>query len=256
VRRWTSLLALLLLPAGCDFDGAFKRYCQGNPQCRSDARPETGLQAKDAATGAGTGPEIKDAAEGPETGLEIKDAATGAETGPDTAFLPPRILPPRNCTSSDQCQGPDNVCHPFGKVCLKSCSSAADCPPWLDTCAEIRDPYGTASTPKVCTCSMAASCDKAASGFACNFLDGLCEKECQGPSECAYFQPPRVCDQMAGLCMATMPNCSVNAHCPAPSQPRCDTVNRRCVSCASNNDCVSRPDGLARCDLNGSCIAP
>jgi hypothetical protein len=228
-------LSWVVLSGACfDFEAAHRRYCENNPQCASDARA-----APDATPDA-----TPDAHLAP-------DAEHDAQPDPQI-----NIPPPRNCGPAMPCPGSNEVCHPFGNVCLRACNSSADCPPWLDKCTEIRDPYGFVYTTKVCTCSTAQICDRYSSGFACNLLDSLCEKECASASDCSGFQPPRLCDQLIGLCVASVQICYVNANCPSPTQPRCDPVSARCVRCSSSDDCAGRGDGFVRCSDDGTCIAP
>jgi hypothetical protein len=227
----TLALSWLILLGGCfDFDAAHSRYCQNNPQCYSDA----------SAT--------------PDTFLDVHialDAERDAQSD-----LPANIAPPQNCSLSMPCPGQNEICHPFGYVCLQLCNSSADCPPWLNTCTEIADPYGFIYTPKVCTCNNAQICDSHSSGFACNPLDSLCEKECASTSDCSGFQPPRLCDALIGVCLASIQTCYVNSNCPSPTQPRCDPISGQCVSCSSSDDCAGRGDGFVNCNKGGACVAP
>lgn len=231
-------LSWLILLGGClDFDAAHRRYCQNNPQCAFDASttPDTSTDAH-------------------LTPASGRDAPSDPPIAPSD---PPIDIPvPQNCSPSMPCPGPNQICHPFGYVCLQQCNSSADCPPWLDTCIEIRDPHGFVYTPKVCSCNTAQICDSYSSGFACNLLDNLCEKECAGTSDCAGFQPPRLCDELIGLCVANIQICYVNSNCPSPTQPRCDPVSGRCVRCGSNDDCAGRGDGFVRCKDDGTCVPP
>lgn len=239
MRKHVFCLALscLALAGGCfDFDAAHRRYCENNPQCASDAKPAT-----DTTPDANIAPNAEHDAQ------------------PDSpADIPPphNIPPPDNCGPSMPCQGQNEICHPFGYVCLQMCNSSADCPPWLDTCTEIRDPYGFVYTPKVCACNTAEICDSYSSGFACNLIDSLCERECADDSDCSVFQPPRLCDQLIGLCVPSIQICYVNSNCPSPTHPRCDPVSGRCVRCGSSDDCAGRGDGLSRCSDVGACVAP
>jgi len=231
-RRLPSLvLSWLVLVGGCfDFDAAHRRYCQDNPQCASDASTPSDAR-----------PEVHIA----------PDVARDAQSD-----LPMDIPPTQNCSLSMPCQGQNEICHPFGYVCLQMCNSSADCPPWLHTCTEIRDTYGFVYTPKVCVCSTAQICDSYSSGFACNLLDSLCEKECASTSDCSGFQPQRLCDQLTGLCVASIQTCYVNANCPSPTQARCDPISARCVRCSSSDDCAGRDDGFIRCNDDGTCVVP
>jgi hypothetical protein len=213
-------VSLLVLTTACNFDEAFRRYCENNPQCDGGTtRPSDGSAAREVVSG-------------------------------------PPIPPPRNCGPYNPCPYPGEVCHPFGLVCLQSCTSAADCPPWLDTCTEIRDPNGTVWTPKVCTCTRAQVCADYQDGFTCNSLDGLCERLCATTPDCYGFQGPRVCDQLYGLCLLSSAICRSNADCPTAIQPRCDPVILRCAGCATFYDCAGRPDGRTVCGSNGTCAAP
>lgn len=215
-----SMVALLAFALSCDFDAAFKHYCENNPQCKADAG--TAGQARD---------------------------------GGDAVSATP-IPPPRTCGPTNPCATPFEVCHPFGLVCMTTCNSPADCPPWLDTCTAIRDAYGTVYTPKVCTCTSAQICNSYASIFTCNPSDNLCERLCATTQDCVGFQPPRVCDELSGLCVVVPPTCYSNANCPLAAQPRCDPFSLRCTGCVSPSDCAARLDGFTQCSPDGSCVSP
>jgi hypothetical protein len=249
------LLALVGLAGSCNFDAAFDRYCAKNPRCQPDAgnAPAADVPPPDAPPPDASPPDVSPPDVSPPD-ASPGDAPQEREGRPEDAKR--LIPPPRNCGPSAPCPGPGEICHPFGFVCLQPCSTTADCPPWLDNCTEITDASGTIYTNKVCTCTSAQICDNQTNGFACNPLDNICEKECAGPDECGMYQPPRLCDRMSGLCVASAQTCYVNAHCPSPFQPRCDPVSNRCVRCTSNDDCAGRRDGLVRCDSNGSCVNP
>ncbi len=240
MRLARPLLALLGLAASCDFNAAFKRYCEKNPQCLADAGsgPETGsaLDAADAVVA-----------------VDAVDAVLAVDAGSS-----PRIPPPRTCGPSGECQNPKEVCHPFGQVCMMTCDTSADCPPWLDNCVEIRDPGSAVRAPKVCACTSAQICNSYANSsatvFTCNPSDNLCEPLCASAQDCAMFQPPRVCDQASGRCQITSSPCSGNADCPSAAQPRCDPGSQRCTGCVSPGDCASRTDGFTQCSPTGSCV--
>jgi hypothetical protein len=218
VRFSRLAVGLLGLLVACNFDAAFRRYCENNPQCDGGtAGPSDGLPGRDAADAGG-----------------------------------PPIPPPRNCGPYNPCPFATEVCHPFGSVCMQTCTTAADCPPWLDTCTEIRDPYGTVYTPKVCTCTLAQACNNYQDGFTCNPLDSLCERFCASTPECYSFQGPRVCDQVSGLCLLSSAICRSNLDCPTAIQPRCDPVILRCAGCVTFYDCAGR----TVCGPNGACISP
>ena len=251
-------LALLGFVVSCNFDAAFKRYCENNPRCLPDSgiRPEAGT-GPDSGSGleAGTGPDSEsglEAGTGPEAGI-------GPEAGQSfdvnvvdaTQFIPT----PKNCGPSTPCVGPREVCHPFGQVCMQTCTSSADCPPWLDTCAEIPDSKGPGHASKVCNCTSGQVCNNYASGFTCNPSDNLCEPLCASPQDCSGFQPARTCVQKIGVCLSTSPPCFSSAECPSAAQPRCDPVSSRCVGCLMPSDCAGRPDSLTQCSSDGSCVS-
>jgi hypothetical protein len=237
----TQLLVLIFTPAlgmfACNFDAAMDHYCANNPRCFRDA----GVP----------GPRDASSNDSP-----VADAAgPSPDAAADLAPSPP-IWPPMSCGTSNGCNGPSQICHPFAQVCLALCTSVADCPSYLDTCTEILDPEGNARTPKVCTCSSAQACNGYSAGFTCNPTDGLCERLCASTRECGFFQPMRFCDRLSGMCQSTTPSCSTNSDCHSPGQPRCDPVTLRCTGCVSNSDCSTRTDGLLTCGTNGSCVSP
>jgi hypothetical protein len=234
LRLLTLPCALTLGMLACDFDAAMDRYCAGNARCAPDAG-------------------LRDASS--------NDAPLADDVGPPLDGPPDNnpglpIPPPMSCGPSNGCNAPNQVCHPFAQVCLDLCTSAEDCPHYLDTCAEIVDPEGNARTPKVCTCTSAQACNGYSAGFTCNPTDGLCERLCAGNRECGMFQPMRFCDRLSGTCQSTTPSCSASSDCPSPGQPRCDPVTLRCTGCVSDSDCSGRPDGLVRCGSNGGCVSP
>jgi len=226
-------LSWLILLGGCfDFDAAHRRYCQNNPQCYSDA----------SAT--------------PDTSPDVHVAPDAERDAQSDLPGEIAIAPHHNCSPSVPCPGQNEICHPFGYVCLQMCNSSADCPPWLNKCTAITDTYGFVYTPKVCTCDNAQICDSYNAGFTCNPFDNLCERECASTSDCSGFQPSRLCDELIGVCLTSIQTCYVNANCPSPTQPRCDPISGQCVSCSSSDDCAGRGDGLVNCSESGTCIAP
>jgi hypothetical protein len=239
------LLAVLVFCGACNFDAAFDNYCAKNPRCAADAAagPEAGKEA-----GPEAGPDL-----GPDNGGEPA-ADAGSDMGPDTGGQG-QIRPPKSCSSRYECAS-NEICHPVGLVCMLTCKTAQDCPPYLDTCAEIRDSGGGARTPKVCTCTVARVCDDYARGFVCHPTDNLCERLCGNTQDCSAFQPARVCDQLSGFCQSTIPSCASNGNCPTASQPHCDLGISRCVGCLDNSDCAGRSDGLTQCSATGSCVSP
>jgi hypothetical protein len=237
-----SGIALLLFAGAvsCNFDAAFGRYCADNPSC----------PRADAGVGPETAPDIPpDTTAIPDTSTAAPEVG-GREGGSDQSFPPP---PPKICTSRDSC-GAGEICHPFGNVCMKTCNTVDDCPPYLDACAEITDRNGgVVGAPKVCKCTNTPNCNNYGTNFTCNSLDNLCEHICNGQQDCSRFEPARTCDQNDGQCLNT---CYGNRDCPSATQPRCDPSTSRCAGCTSDYDCGNRPDGLTRCDASGACVRP
>ena len=229
MRSGSLLVALLGIVASCNFDAAFKRYCENNPQC------------------------VRDSSVGPEIGFQ-PETSSGPETSPprdagDAATS--MTLPlPRICGPSLPCAGPRDVCHPSGQVCMTTCNGPADCPPW-DTCAPLRA-LGSGPGTSVCTCTSAQVCNSYASNLTCNPADNKCERLCASDQDCWMFQPPRVCDPVYSVCVS----CSANTDCPSANQPHCDSVSFRCTGCVGPLDCSYRTDGLTQCSSNGSCVSP
>lgn len=228
-----SVLVLLGL-ASCNFDAAFKRYCDNNPRCQADAgfAPEVGLE-----TGLETGPEA---------GLEV---ARGSEVND---VEPPWSIPlPKACTVPNDCSGTNEICHPISQVCVKTCNVPTDCPAWLGSCSDSRG--GPTRGPKVCSCT-AASCNSY-KGYVCD-SDGSCKPICVSDQDCLGFPLQRTCDGTTGFCKPISQPCSVSADCPL-MQPRCDPTSLVCSSCLSSADCAGRSDGgLGQCGSAGGCVGP
>lgn len=227
-----GLWAVSAVALSCNFDAAFERYCENNPECR------------------------KDAAIGPEAGPE-----SGPETSPNRdagGVEKPRTIPePKVCGRNNEgCDSRNEVCHPFGQVCMRKCETAADCPAWLDTCVEIRDPNGQVRTDRVCTCSSSQVCNSYDTNFLCHPSDNLCEPLCANDDNCSRYQPTRFCDRLTSLCVRKVSLCDGNWDCPSAAQPHCDPVSQRCTGCVDDSDCSERTDGLGQCGSTGTCVAP
>ena len=248
-----ALGPLVFLAASCNFDAAFQRYCEGNPSCpRADAGagPETAPDTPpDAPPDASP-----DISTGPDSSLGPPDSGFGRDLFGD-GFPPLPPPPPTSCRQDNDC-GANEVCHPVGNVCMLTCNTVDDCPPYLDTCAGITDQDGAPlGTRKVCQCQIADNCASYARNFTCNPFDNLCERMCRGNQECQIFDPQRVCSQGSGWCQRASGSCSSNRDCQ-PSQPRCDSVSLRCAGCVAASDCANRPDGLTQCGSTGACVPP
>jgi hypothetical protein len=156
MRAWGLPVLAAALAAACNFDAAFDRYCESNPLCK------------------------------PDSGAALSDA--GSSDGSRAGTWPM----PRNCTD---CQS-DEICNPFGKVCMRTCTSAADCLVGEDSCIALLDPGGNPLPQKTCTCT-ASSCG---GGAQCSQVDNLCEERCSSNADCNFFHPPRMCTR-DHLCM-------------------------------------------------------
>lgn len=219
--QFLAWVVVLSLPS-CDFDKAFKRYCENNPKCYQDAGGAS----------------------------EVGPDAAGADAFP---LVPPPF--PRSCGSCAS----NEVCRTASKACLQTCTTVADCPPWHDSCQPLPDPKGGPDTPPVCICTSAQVCANFGD-YSCNGFENQCEKLCSAQpgsqQTCAGFQPARLCLDPPGWCEPTAPACLSNLDCTYPTAPRCDPLSLWCVACTSNYDCVGRPDGLTVCAANGSCVSP
>ncbi len=227
---WVVVLGL----SSCDFDKAFKRYCENNPKCFQDA--------------GGTSEVGPDAAGPDAAGPDANDAAADA-----FPLVPPPF--PRSCGSCAS----NEVCRTASNACLQTCTTVADCPPWHDSCQPLPDPKGGPDTPPVCICTSAQVCANFGD-YSCNGFENQCEKLCSAQpgsqQVCAGFQPARLCLDPPGWCEPTLPACLSNLDCTYPTAPRCDPLSLWCVGCAGSRDCAGRPDGLTVCAANGSCVSP
>ena len=223
-----AMLALFGL-ASCNFDAAFKRYCENNPRCQADAAPtlEVGLDV------------------GLDVGLE---AGQGSEV--NDAESRPAIPPPKSCASPNDCSNADEFCHPQSQVCLRTCNGPSDCPTWLGSCLDISG--GPTRGKKVCSCT-ALSCNSYGR-FVCD-SDGQCKPICSIDQDCSGFLQSRTCDPSTGLCKVIPQTCSVSADCPL-MQPRCDATSLVCSGCLSSADCAGRPDSSLQCGPSGGCVGP
>jgi len=236
-----TMLSLLGL-ASCNFDAAFKRYCENNPRCQGDAGPKLeAAPASDVAPASDPWP----TPDAPPT-LEV---GQGSEVN-DADFRPP-IPPPKNCSPPNVCSSTGEFCHPLSQICVKTCNFPSDCPRWLDSCSDSRG--GPPRGQKFCACS-ATSCN-GYSGFVCDPMDGLCKPICATDQDCSGGQVSRICDVPSGVCQTIPQTCSSNADCTSPAQPHCDPASLLCTRCVTSADCADRSDGgPLQCGPGGSCV--
>jgi hypothetical protein len=243
-----AISAFLGMALSCNFDAAFNRYCEDNPRCMADS---------------GTGPDVaqnfdvnRDDASTDDASTDdasTDDASTGdASTGDAMQSIPA----PKNCGGRSNHCASNEVCNPYGQVCMQTCTTLADCPTWFDSCSELHDNKGALYPQKVCNCTSSDSCSGYAGAFLCNKLDGLCERSCAISQECSGFDPIRTCEIMRGLCQPATPSCTSGAGCVSAAQPRCDLAMGRCVGCVMPSDCAGRPDGQTECSSGGACVSP
>ena len=234
-----AMLALFGL-ASCNFDAAFKRYCENNPRCQADAGPTSDV-------GPDLGPDLD---VGPDAAPDVApDAVPGSEV--NDVDSRPAISPPKTCASPNDCSGSNEVCNPISQVCVKTCNSPTDCPAWLGSCSGASG--GPMRGQNVCSCT-ALSCNSYP-GFVCD-SDGSCKPICKIDQDCLGFPLPRACDPPTGLCKPIPQACSLSSDCP-PMQPRCDPSSLLCAGCISSDDCAGRSDGGSlQCGPAGGCVGP
>ena len=212
---------------GCEFDGAFRRYCDKNPKCDPDAAVQipvdTGLLPVDA-------PEPVDALTPVDTFKPPPlDSGDFPRFGDGGTILGGGLPPPRPCDTNGgpgAC-GPDFICS-LGGFCLKTCFTSADCQrvqPYNPRCINL--PY--LPNYKVCACD-GNSCASKDSSFTCSFLDFICLRKCYGDVDCRgpLFTLPRICSVTSQVC--TVNSCGTDDDC-ANINPdmHCDRTTYSCV---------------------------
>lgn len=218
----------LAVPSECDA-GVVTGMDAGTEDAGLDAGADAGTDAgSDAGTDAGVDAGTEDAG---------VDAGVDAGTEEVDAGFPARI-----CTRTSECN-PDEVCHPTGLVCAKTCTTTG---PGCSTCDF---PPGFNHGPKFCSCE-AGSCS---SSDECNGFDRVCvprctQGSCPGGRSCQNGKcdvPPActfgscdggfvcnsqtlVCSSLACDAGAPQPGgcsygtfCGASARCVEPPQPTC-----------------------------------
>jgi hypothetical protein len=225
-KRGALVWALWFACVGCNFDAAFNRYCQGNPNCRPDAArgPEVRPVPSPDVTPPDLAPPVTPDV-GPALGVDAPVDATFGRF--DVGGGPPPIRPFRSCSSPADCNGPGETCHPGTQVCIPTCRSPSDCPPWLDKCIDVRGQPGGPNPPtRICACSNSQICGQYLPNSRCNDADNLCQPACYSSADCSGLNPPRMCNPFTQIC----------------------------VECITSTDCSSR-DGLPDCDSTGRCVS-
>jgi len=157
------------------------------------------------------------------------------------------------CTSESDCVAGTETCHPIGRICVPTCTMAADCPSNQKDCGVIKDPItGAALTQeKVCQCQTDQLCKDGdpESTLMCSPIDNICEPRCTTNADCSDFSPTRTCEN--GYCVP--PKCSPDS-CFDPRAGKCQS-NGSCGPCTQDGDCFNRTDGNTDC-LDGVCVNP
>lgn len=240
-----AISAFLGMALSCNFDAAFNRYCENNPRCMADS---------------GTGPDVTQNFDVNRDDVSMADVSTDdvstddASTDDASADDAMQYIPaPKSCGGHSNFCASNEVCNPYGQVCMQTCTTLNDCPKWFDSCAEVHD---NKYPQKVCSCTSNDSCSSYAGAFLCNKLDGLCERSCAISQDCFAFEPIRTCDIKAALCQPSTLSCASGAGCVSAAQPRCDIAIGRCLGCILPSDCAGRPDGQTECSASGACVSP
>lgn len=210
---------LLGLLGACNFDAAFSRYCQNNPNCKPDAGKDLGPNPSP-----DLGPDLSmDTFVPPDSGRP--DGGGGGRPDSGGGGLPPFFM--RSCASPADCNAPMETCHPTTQTCIPTCRSPADCPYWLDACIDPRGPFGgPTSMPRICACSNSQVCRQLSPDFSCNAADNLCTPPCYSNADCPTLRTPRKCSPFSNVC----------------------------VECVETTDCSGRTDGFTECDSRGLCV--
>lgn len=117
----------------------------------------------DAGTDAGVDAGTEDA--GVDAGVDAGSEDAGTDAGIDAGF------PARTCTRTSECN-PDEVCHPTGLVCARTCTTTGP------GCSACEFPPGYNHGPRFCSCE-AGSCSGTDE---CNGFDRVCVPQCTSGS--------------------------------------------------------------------------
>lgn len=96
-----------------------------------------------------------------------------------------------SCTADEFCPD-DSVCHPLAKVCVKACTSAADCPATAKSCSGV----AAAGGKMYCECQSTDLCD-GDDDTICSAEEKICEPKCTNDVDCTFG---RHCDTASGNC--------------------------------------------------------
>jgi len=232
--RGLAIVLISLAFMGCNFDNAFKRYCDKNPKCA----PDTGVQTP---VETGVQPPMDTNAQPPmdtsmssvdvpksEQPFDGGDSPRFGDGGPGPGGPLP---PPKFCDGSPQGPGacdPGYTCS-MGGFCLKTCATSADCraaQPYNPQCVPLPFPPGI----NVCACE-GNSCASKDSAFECSRSDFICLRKCYADSDCQggpSFAIRRLCNVNTQVC--TINACKVDDDCKSINPAlRCDQPSWTCV---------------------------
>jgi len=119
------------------------------------------------------------------------------------------------CAANTDCLATE-ICHPDAKVCVQTCTAAADCPDTAKSCAAL----GGTSTEKdtlVCQCSTNELCnkDRATADQVCSTEYSICVTKCSTNTDCGTGN---TCDTATGQCK---PEDTTGATCTGAGQSTC-----------------------------------
>ena len=119
------------------------------------------------------------------------------------------------CATSTDCLTSE-VCHPDAKVCVQTCTAAADCPDTAKKCEALGGT--TADKDKmICKCTTDALCNsgRQTADQYCAAATGLCTKKCTADADCGTNG---TCETATGVCK---PKDTVGTSCTGEGQSTC-----------------------------------
>jgi hypothetical protein len=122
-----------------------------------------------------------------------------------------------DCTETTDCLE-NEICHPTAKVCVQTCTTAADCPNSAKKCEAVGG-TGATATQLICKCS----------------TDELCQTD-ERVSDASTLE----CSDTAGVCV-TKGATPVEPTCNPANQPDVCSYGQICSS--ATNKCAAAPEG-------------